>query len=270
MADDDKAQAGHLPKIGQLIEPATGLNYDSYKPDQDKLGLQAAMAAIADHPEIAGAVDGLLKQQAELRTNAVTVDMDKILAGKALEDLPPVVMKDGKVQMGALFMPDLAQRSDPKLTADDKGKLDAAVQAMKDPNWLVAEGASNISNFARDMEVMVNGKALDKTAIVALREGIQAERTLQRDLVTGTSAGPAKAGLERTLENAMDVAAHAAGIDPKDAVYQHYRREMHKGIDDGLEAISKLHAAGVTPTDTTGPATTAPVIPDAGNGKGRK
>lgn len=238
-----RAKSADLPRIGELIDKETGVKYDSYSPTQKKLGLEAAMAAIVENPDYRQPTTGAamkdvvytqFKKQAELRMSAVEQDLEAVLGGQKLGGL------NSSYLMVQMTKPDA-----PGITDDDRAKLGKAAVATQDPGWRVAEGASNVTNFARDMLFTANGASLNDEQRTAIRDAVGAARQAEKALVEGTPVSKQEgAALMAKLDRGMDAAEQAAGDALRQnpsykANYAHFREAMREGITGGLEAIEQ-------------------------------
>lgn len=239
-----QAEAGNLPRIGELIDGATGVKYDTYKGAQKSLGLEAAMAAIASNPDyrnpegkdMAQVVDNLLLKQADMRMKAVESDMGKLLKGETL----------GGLNNSSFLMVKMADKAPAGLEAT----LERAREEVKDPQWQRAEGASNVTNFARDVLTTVSSASPEQKAGMtdeqkhALRDGVEAAQRISGALIEGRSMQEAeKQAMLHRLDRAMDTAIEVNPAIKKTAGYkqnyENYRPAMREGISNGIEATNQ-------------------------------
>ncbi len=248
MADETlpRAKSADLPRIGEMIDKETGVKYDSYKETQKRLGLEAAMAAIVENPDyrqpetgaaMKDVVYAQFKIQAGLRMAAVEQDVEAVVSGKKLGGLNSTYL-----------MVQMAKSDAPGIPKDDSKKLGLAAGTAKEPGWLVAQGASNVTNFARDMLFTANGASLNDEQKDAVRDAVVAARQAEKALVDGTPVSKEESAvLMARLDRGMDAAEQAAGDALRQnphyqANYTHFREAMRKGITGGLEAIGKAKA----------------------------
>lgn len=229
-----------LPRIGDMIEEATDIPYESYKGAQQTLGLEAAMAAIASNPDyrhadgrnMAEVVHGLLHKQARMRMDAVINDMQAVTT----EELHLL----GKPQSSYLMVQMVETAP-----AGYEQVLDRARKGVKDGGWLRAEGASNASNFARDVLATLPYGSFSGAEAGMFNRGVKAADRLVRVMSEGLSL-PVREQLEleQQLGHAMDMAVNINPLVHKNPAfrtnYDHYRKAMAAGIHNGLDAARQV------------------------------
>jgi hypothetical protein len=240
MAENEKVVI--VPKIGELIDKKTGIKYETYNADQ-KLGqtaensyvnLEAAVAAIVNHPELKSTVVDLLKDQAIIRERAAVdanferpegkkvpteADIPKELEGKTLGSIQPVPMtpdgklmpntvKDGVVtKNGALFMSEMPTKADV-----------IAANVKSDPSLKVDLDAGKPIN-----EELLNAHPKLKTDLAKLEIAQEVLKDPAVRAAEGASNDTNAATDVRALINGKTVSAHAK-----------------KDIQEGLKASTEL------------------------------
>lgn len=243
-----ESACARLPRIGEMIEAATGLKYETYSRAQKELGLEAAMAAIASHPDyrhpdgrgLAEVVYELLHKQARTRMAAVKADAQAMAQGHELKMIVDGQMKE--MPKSSYLMVQMAEQA-PK---DLEAVLGRAREGVKDLGWLRAEGASNATNHMRDIMLTIpQSRRLDESESEILMRAVRAAEEITKAITSGKGMHP---DLEernlRYLKTALSFAESTAPAVREHPNYAHYCEAMPSGIHNGLEATRRLAARG--------------------------